>query len=122
MSEEKTYLDEGGIRVTNARFVVPGQTYTMSGVTSVRAAVNQPLKGPAILGVVGLLMLFTGEIGAIAVGVLCIAGAVYWYLKGAIHIVVLSSASGEAEALSAKDADKIARIIGALNDSIVGRG
>lgn len=34
---EKTFLDEGGVTVTNARFVVPAQTYAMSEITSVKS-------------------------------------------------------------------------------------
>ena len=34
--EETTFFNEGGLTVTNSRFVVPGQTYAMSGVTSIR--------------------------------------------------------------------------------------
>ena len=120
--EEKIYFDEGNVKVTRARFIVPGQTHAMSGVTSVRASKNQPVKGPAIMGGVGVLLLFGGEIGVMAFGALLIVGAVLWYLKGAEYIVVLSSASGEAEALSSKNADWIDRIINALNDAIVDRG
>ncbi len=35
--EEKIFLNEGGVIVTSARFVVPSQTYAMSGVTSVKS-------------------------------------------------------------------------------------
>jgi len=119
---EKVYFEEGSVTVTKARFIVPAQTYAMSGITSVKAAVDQPLKGPAILCGIGLLMLFFGEVSLIVIGLLLIAGAIFWYIKGKKHIVVLSSASGEAEALSSTDASFIGRIIAALNDAIVDRG
>lgn len=119
---EKVYFEEGGVSVTKARFIVPAQTYAMSGITSVKAAVDQPLKGPAILGGIGVLMMFSGEVGAIIIGLLLIAGAVLWFIKGKKHIVVLSSASGEAKALSSTNEGFIGRIIAALNDAIVARG
>jgi len=119
---EKVYLEEGGVTVTKARFIVPAQTYAMSGITSVKAAFDQPLKGPAILGGIGVLALFTGEAGAIIIGLLLIAGAILWFIKGKKHIVVLSTASGEAEALSNSNSGFIGRIIAALNEAIVERG
>ncbi len=123
MSEnEKVYLEEGGVTVTKARFIVPAQTHAMSGITSVKAAVDQPLKGPVILGGIGLLMMFSGEVGMVIFGLLFIVGAILWFIKGKKHIVVLSSASGEAKALSSSDSGFIGRIIAALNDAIVDRG
>lgn len=119
---EKVYFEEGSVTVTKARFIVPAQTYAMSGITSVKAAVDQPLKGPAILGGIGVLMMFSGEVGAIIFGLLLIAGAVLWFIKGVKHIVVLSSASGEAEAISNSNSGFIGRIIAALNEAIVDRG
>lgn len=119
---EKVYLEEGSVTVTKARFIVPAQTYAMSGITSVKAAVDQPLKGPAILGGIGVLMMFVGEAGAVIFGLLLIAGAILWFIKGKKHIVVLSSASGEAKAISSNNSGFIGRIIAALNEAIVGRG
>jgi len=119
---EKVYLEEGGVIVTKARFIVPAQTHTMSGITSVKAAVDQPLKGPAILGGIGVLMMFAGEVGAVIFGLLLIAGAILWFIKGKKHIVVLNSASGEAKAISSNNSSFIGRIIAALNEAIVDRG
>ena len=119
---EKVYLEEGGVTVTKARFIVPAQTHAMSGITSVKAAVDQPLKGPAILGGIGVLMMFAGEVGAVILGLLLIAGAILWFIKGKKHIVVLSSASGEAKAISSNNSDFIVRIIAALNEAIIDRG
>lgn len=119
---EKVYFEEGDVTVTKARFIVPGQTYAMSGITSVKAGFDQPLKGPAILGGIGVIGMFSGEVGAIIICLLLVAGAILWFIKGKKHIVILSSASGEAEALSSTNAGFIGRIIAALNDAIVGRG
>ncbi len=119
---EKVYFEEGGVTVTKARFIVPAQTYAMSGITSVKAAVNQPWKGPAILVILGLIMMSFGEGGSIVMGLLFMAGAILWFIKGKKNIVILSSSSGEAEALSSHSSDFIGRIIAALNEAIVERG
>ena len=119
---EKVYFQEGGVTVTKARFIVPDQTYAMSGITSVKAAIDQPLKGPAILGGVGVLMMFSGDVVAIIFGFLLIAGAILWFIKRKKHIVVLSTASGEAKAISSDNSSFIGKIIAALNEAIIDRG
>ncbi len=121
--EEKTFLNEGGVTVTNARFIVPSQTYAMSGVTSVKSFEEQPSRtGPIVLIIVGVLC-FLGGGQAIVIGLLFIAGGIaWWMLEKATFHVLLSSASGEAKALSSKDRGWIGRVVGALNDSIVHRG
>lgn len=35
--EEKSFYNEGGVSVSNSRFIAGGQTYAMSGVTSVKS-------------------------------------------------------------------------------------
>ena len=35
VGNEKIYFDKGDVMVTKARFIVPAQTYAMSGITSV---------------------------------------------------------------------------------------
>jgi hypothetical protein len=121
--EEKTFLSEGGVTVTNARFIVPAQTYAMSGVTSVESFEETPSrKGPIILIAIGLLAMFGGK-DTIVVALLFLAGGIaWWFLAKAKYHVVLSSASGKATALSSSDRDWIARVVGALNDAIVHRG
>lgn len=121
-ANEKVYFDEGGVKVTNSRFIVPSQTYAMSGITSVKSVYTQPIKGPVILGILGLIMLFVGNTGALIFGALLIAGAILWFIKGKKHFVLLSSSSGEAEALSSSNAAYIGKIVSALNEAIVERG
>jgi len=123
--EEKTFFNEGGITVTNSRFMVPGQTYTMSGVTSIRAEQYTPSrKWPLIVMVLGVAVLFGGvDTDAIlACLVLLAIGAVWWRSKKTTYTVVLSSASGESDAFSSTDEGFIDSIVSALNDAIVSRG
>ncbi len=122
--EEKVFLNEGGISVTSARFVVPSQTYAMSGVTSVKSYEEKPSrKGPVTLIVIGILLMLVVGQGTIFVGVLFLAaGLAWWFLEKSVYHVVLSSASGEAKALSSKDGSWINRVVQALNNAIVHRG
>lgn len=118
--EEKTFFSQGDVRVTNARFIVSGQTYAMNGVTSVKQGVNEPSRGgPLLLGIVGLIMLF-----AIApLGIILLIFTIVWWVKQKPEwIVILHSSSGEARALVSEDKGYIDSVIAALNDAIVHRG
>jgi hypothetical protein len=120
--EEKTFFDTGNVRVTNARFIVDGQTYAMNGVTSVKQAVRHPSRvGPVVCALIGLLFLITGT--AVVFGSVLLAVALLWGFKQRpVWIVVLNSSSGEAQALTSQDKDYIGGVISALNESIVHRG
>ena len=121
--EERNFFNEGGVSVTNARFIAQGQTYAMSGVTSVKTFRKDPSRvGPIILGVVGLACLAGGgSASAFGIVLILVAGALFVLMKPEFS-VLLSSASGEAKALSSKDGDFIGKVVSALNDAIVHRG
>ena len=123
---EKVFLDENSVKVTNSRFVVPSQTYAMSGITSVKAVIVTPKRTVEIvLFLLGLIMVIFsgGNFGSVFGGVLFMAGGVVlWILRKAKHIVKLSTSSGEAEALGSTDGNFILKVVKAVNDAIVERG
>jgi len=124
MKEEQVFLNEGGVTVTNARFIVPSQTYAMSGITSVKTYEKTPSRnGPLILIIIGVLMALGGKQEAIGAVVFVLVLAVVWWIFQKIEYQVrLSTASGEATALKSKDADWIIRVVNALNEAIIHRG
>ncbi len=124
---EKVFLDEGGVKVTQARFIVPAQTYAMSGITSVASLKQDPSrKGPIIVVIIGLFATFGGFSASAAAGViglLVLAAGIAWLLlQKPTYYVVLHSASGESRALKSNNGEWIARVVTALNDAIVARG
>ena len=121
--EEKIFFDGNGVSVSNARFIVHGQTYAMNGVTSVKQAVRYPSRlGPVVLGLIGLIALINGGSGIIW-GVVLLAATVFWWIKQKPKwIVVLNSSSGETQALTSEDRSYINGVIEALNQSIIHRG
>ena len=121
---EKVFYENGDVKVTNARFIVGGQTYAMNGVTSVRDGKIPPSRGLAIaIIIIGVLLMLAGSTGAKVFGLLLVGlGGYLAYAAKATHIVILHSASGETRALSNTDADFIYGVIDALNQSIIHRG
>lgn len=125
---ERVFLDEGGVKVTQARFIVPAKTYTMAGVTSIGSHKENPSrKGPIILIVIGFMVAMVGfsvkSAGSGITGLLMLGGGVAWLLlQKPTFWVVLHSASGESRALGNKDGQWISRVVAALNDAVVARG
>ena len=121
---ETVFLSEGNVQITNARFVVSGQTYAMNGVTSVksvRETTNPSRILPIVLGVIGLCCLGSAPlVGVLLVG----AAAAIWVLNKSetTDTVVLSTSGGEVKALSSMQTDFIQRIVSALNEAIIHRG
>jgi len=128
--EEQVFFNEGGVSVSNARFIVNGQTYAMNAVTSVKQGANHPSHiGPIIFGLLGFLVFAIGfqakdgAVGAIVFGLTLLVVAVFWgYQEKSEYIVVLSTSSGESQALKSNDRLYVESVISALNQSIVHRG
>lgn len=123
MSEGKEVIlyERGDVIVTNARFIVPSQTFAMSGITSVRFSTDKPsLLWPIVCVLVALVAL--GYYGSgWSFGIPLFAGFLL-LLRKTTHHVVLSSSSGETRALNSEDKEFIAGVIHALNRAIVSRG
>lgn len=120
-AQEKTFFEHGEVKVTNARFIVPSQTYAMSGITSVRFFTERPALLWPIIAFLLALLLLAGDGNIWSVGIALTVGVLLLFRK-ATHHVVLSSASGETRALNSKNKDFIANVINALNKAIISRG
>lgn len=118
--QEQEFFNQNDVRVTNARFMVNGQTYAMNGVTSVKRGLKTPARGaPIFLILVGGAIMFASK----PFGFLILGIAFLWlFMQSDEHTVMLSSASGESQALTSTDKEYIQSIIDALNEAIIHRG
>lgn len=124
--EEREFFSGDNVYVSLTRFVAFGQTYAMSGVTSVRAAEIKPDQGGSIiLFILALIFFFVGLASGIflLIGVVIFArGLVNWASKEIHYSVMLTISSGQVQAVVSKDQDFISKIVQAVNDCIVARG
>jgi hypothetical protein len=126
---ERVFLDENGIKVTNARFVVAGQTFAMSGITSVKVDVEHPSKvGPVIPTALGALAAFNGiadqtRHDALIPGLIVAAVGIAWFRsRRPKYHVLFMSASGEEKPYHSADEDLVRKIVKAISDAIIHRG
>jgi len=131
MAEEKEvtyYSDDKGVRITNTRVIVSSTTYAMANISSV-STVKKPARRVLgiLIAILGLIVLVvtavTGSTVGIAFGAvfLCFGVLVAVLLKP-IYIARIASASGEVDAISAKEEKYIQTIVMAMNEAIIKRG
>ena len=119
MVDEQVFLNESGISVSNSRVMSVGQTYAMSGITSAKTLKKTPSRtAPIVLIVIGLLSLAAGE-STIVFGLILLAGGIaWWVMSKPDYSVLLTSASGVANAYTSKDKEFVSKIVGAVNNAI----
>lgn len=121
---EQIFLNEGGIQVTNARFITKGRTYAVNGITSVSLYEIRPPRGAIIAClVISLGAFFQRSTNGAMVGLLFLVFAVIgWFANKPTYSVRLMTASGESDAFTAQDRGQVERVVHAINEAIVARG
>lgn len=117
---ETTFFEQEGVRVTNARFIVDGQTFAMNNITSVKPLEKKPSRViPIVLIVLGALPAINGVYGGL---VLSAIGAIWFALQKTVYHVMLHTSGGETSALKTYQKDYLQSVVTALNNAIVHRG
>lgn len=124
--EDREFFSNQDVFVSLTRFVAFGQTYAMSGVTSVKAAEIKPDHGGTIvLAFIAFVCLIFGTVSVLmlAIGLsLAVWAAITGFSKEPSYSVMLTVSSGQVQAVTSKDRELISKIVQALNDCIVARG
>ena len=145
MSQEKVFYNNGGVKVTNSRVVVHGDTYSLATVTSCKSRYstktgldtsNAPKrKWTTIIGIIlmilyAFILIKSGSIIGAIIGVVLILLFMtimnkIWRdreFEYKVYKVYFGSASGEQEAITSQNNDYINDIVSSVNDAIVSRG
>jgi Family of unknown function (DUF6232) len=118
--DETTFFDYEGVRVTNTRFVVDGQTFAMNNITSVKPLEQKPSRIlPILLIVFGLIPAINGMYGALLLSVI---GGVWWAMQKTTYHIMLHTAGGETSALKTHQQEYLQKVVTALNNAIIHRG
>jgi len=128
MAEETIFLQDGDITITNARAVLGSKTYAMANITSVSTGVIPAKRGVgifiAILGGVIMISGFAGHSSGWGIfGILILAAGIgAAYSQKDSFVVKIGSSSGESDALSSTNKEKVQKIVSAINEAIIKRG
>jgi hypothetical protein len=119
--QEKVFLKDNNVTVTQARYIANGKTYTMRNISSVSLfTLKSSYTLEIILIVMGVILLIAGTY--IIGGILLAIGVTLMVLKKDEYAVRISTNSGESNSLTSKDKNYIQKIVDALNDAIIHRG
>jgi hypothetical protein len=124
---EVVLFQDATVTVTNMRAIVPGVTYAMANVTSVREFIEPR---PRVLVLMGLFLLASGlccvaanagtvgwtenVMGAALVGIYAILKPKYW--------VRIGTSGAEANAIWSNDPSWTRSVVAAINGAMVARG
>ena len=118
--DETTFFEYEGVKVTNTRFVVDGQTFAMNNITSVKPLEKKPNR------LMPILLLILGAALAIQVSVnwlaLCLIGAIWLFRQKTVYHVMLHTSGGESSALKTFQREYLDKVVSGLNQAIVHRG
>jgi hypothetical protein len=135
VTEERSFLNDGGVYVSNTRVVIHGTTYATANITSVRKHIT-----PANTGCAVVLVIFgaLGAVSGLAIGfggnsderwstffigaVMLFIGIVWLRSLHPTYNVMLATAAGERQGLTSKDEGIVDRVTAAIADAIVHRG
>lgn len=122
MTTEHDFYQDARVRVTSARFMTPGQTIAMSGVTAVGVVKHGMTTFEKLCLLVGIAMLLTfWEWGSkIIFAVLLVAFGI-WAFLNPVHALHLTSSSGKQRILASRQKARIFAIADAVEKVIVHR-
>jgi len=135
MSEERSFLNDGGVYVSNSRVVIQGTTYATANITSVRKHMVPAQNGCAVvmvifgsLGALGGLAIALGGHNSenwtpfVMCAILLIAGIAWLRSLHPTYHLMLATAGGERQGMTSSDEGVVDRAIVAITDAIVHRG
>lgn len=123
--EEKIFFNEGGVTVSNSRFIVGGQTYAMSEITSIKSVKVDPSKtGPFILIFTSIAVANKAResnIHTLPIILLfylpLVIGLVWLFRLKPKYKIIWNISSGRVLAFARKDEEYIKNVVTALNDA-----
>lgn len=122
------YSDDGGVRVTSSRLIIGTTTYAMLNITSVTRTSEPPSRVLPLILIIGGLFFFLRNVSGPNTGVavfgffLLLIGGIMWKGQKTKYHLRISSASGEANAVTDTDMKRVDKIVQAVNEAIIGRG
>jgi len=136
VAEERSFLNDGGVYVSNTRIIIHGTTYATANVTSIRKHIVPANRGCALvlavfsaLGVVSVLP-FAFERNGLDVAwmpfffcaILLIVAILWFRSQTPTYRLMLATAGGERQGLTSKDEAVVDRVTEAIADAIIHRG
>jgi len=120
--DRKVFFSDGGVIISDSRFIASGYIYNIRDIISVRLAVIEPPRGAAVFILsIGLLCLLTEGALFVVGGCLVALGVMMWLFIRTAYAVVIETATGEHKVLKEKNRRYVEQVIHALDAALVNR-
>jgi len=120
--DRKVFFSDGGVIISDSRFIASGYIYNIRDIISVRLAVIEPPRGAAVFILsIGLLCLLTEGALFVVGGCLVALGVMMWLFIRTAYAVVIETATGEHKVLKDKNRRYVEQVIHALDAALVNR-
>lgn len=117
---EREYFSHSGVVVTNKRFVVNGETYSINNITKIEPSAIETKHGfPSVCMIIGLPLLVFGKgLLTFAGWFAVVIGILSWLTAKTKYSLAIHTADGRHEVLTSEDKQDIDNVVSALNRSI----
>jgi len=121
IEQEKVFLQDSNVTVTQSRFVSGGKTYAMRNISSVSLhKIEKSRMGPILIIILGIVFLIAKSY-PIGLGLLLLGGLWLFGIKDQFSVRIQSN-SGEADGLVSVDKIYVEKVVASINNAIVYRG
>jgi len=120
--DRKVFFSDGGVIISDSRFIASGYIYSMHDIISVRLRVIEPPRGLAVFILsIGLLFLLTEGVLFVVGGCAMAFGVMTWMFTRTTYAVILNTVTGEHKVLQDKNSDYASKVINALDAALLNR-
>ncbi|WP_019883203.1 MULTISPECIES: DUF6232 family protein [unclassified Methylophilus] len=121
--DRKVFFSDGGVIISDSRFIASGYIYNIRDIISVRLGVVEPPRSLAVFILsIGLLFLLTEGALFVVGGCLIALGVMTWLFVKTSYVVVIKTATGEHKVLKDHNSSYIEQVIRALDAALINRG
>jgi len=121
--DRKVFFSDGGIIISDSRFIASGYIYNIRDIISARQAVIAPPRGLAVFSIsIGLLCLLNEGMLFVVGGCAIALGVMTWLFTRTTYAVMLKTVTGEHAVLRDRNSGYVEQVIQALNAALLNRG
>jgi hypothetical protein len=120
--DRKVFFSDGGVIISDSRFIASGYIYNISDLSAVRLEVVEPQRWLALFSIVlGLVFLLIEDALFVVGGFFIALGIMIGVFAKTRYAVILKTNTGEHRVLLDRNRDYIAQVVYALDAAIINR-
>lgn len=121
--DRKVFFSDGGVIISDSRFIASGYIYNIRDIISVRLGVIEPQRWLALFSMaLGLVLSLTEGVLFVVGGGFIALGIMAWIFAKTRYAVILKTATGDHHVLLDTSSEYIGQVTHALDAAMINRG